>query len=302
MIFSVDHIVSGVAINILAAGRHAVPVEGAVRGHGGRQHRAVARRSTRPGRLQRARPLGTPWRPSRSSTGSSSRDLAGILRGLLTNLSSLTLIAVLLFRLTYWVLWRTAFGLRLRSCGESPVAAESLGINVYRTKYHRGGGLRRARRRRRRVPGPGRVELLPRGPDRRTRLHRPGRHDLRQLAPRRARRRRRPCSATPTRCSCAAAGPCTRCCCWWRSCVIAVALWQLYRRRVVQGRRSRWSRASRCWRTTWPATRFPASSPASTAVRRPRCSCSRSRRNACGCRPPTGCPTAGARARMRPAR
>ena len=33
------------------------------------------------------------------------------------------------------VLWRTAFGLRLRSCGENPVAAESLGVNVYLMKY-----------------------------------------------------------------------------------------------------------------------------------------------------------------------
>ena len=37
--------------------------------------------------------------------------------------------------LTYFVLWRTAFGLRLRSCGESPIAAESLGVNVYLYKY-----------------------------------------------------------------------------------------------------------------------------------------------------------------------
>ena len=33
------------------------------------------------------------------------------------------------------MLWRTAFGLRLRSCGESPVAAETLGVNVYRYKF-----------------------------------------------------------------------------------------------------------------------------------------------------------------------
>ena len=37
--------------------------------------------------------------------------------------------------LTAYVLWRTAFGLRLRSCGENPQAAESLGINVLRHKY-----------------------------------------------------------------------------------------------------------------------------------------------------------------------
>jgi simple sugar transport system permease protein len=49
--------------------------------------------------------------------------------------SVLTIIAVLLFVATFWILWRTAFGLRLRSCGESPVAAETLGVNVIRYKF-----------------------------------------------------------------------------------------------------------------------------------------------------------------------
>jgi general nucleoside transport system permease protein len=62
-------------------------------------------------------------------------DLASVLRALCTNLSILTVIAVLLFIGTWWVLWRTAFGLRLRSVGESPVAAESLGVNVLRYKF-----------------------------------------------------------------------------------------------------------------------------------------------------------------------
>ncbi|MGW8765706.1 ABC transporter permease [Streptomyces sp. NPDC055815] len=62
-------------------------------------------------------------------------DLAGILGGLVTNLSLLTIVAVLLVPATWWILWRTAFGLRLRSCGENPVAAESLGVNVYKYKY-----------------------------------------------------------------------------------------------------------------------------------------------------------------------
>src|SRR5262245_61659356 len=63
-------------------------------------------------------------------------DLAGILRGVLTNLSALTLIAAALVPITYYVLWRTPFGLRLRSCGENPHAAETLGVNVYRYKYY----------------------------------------------------------------------------------------------------------------------------------------------------------------------
>ncbi|MEU6931695.1 ABC transporter permease [Streptomyces sp. NPDC046374] len=62
-------------------------------------------------------------------------DIAGILGGLVTNLSLLTVVAALLIPATWWVLWRTAFGLRLRSCGENPVAAESLGVNVYKYKY-----------------------------------------------------------------------------------------------------------------------------------------------------------------------
>jgi general nucleoside transport system permease protein len=36
---------------------------------------------------------------------------------------------------SYLLLWHTAFGLRLRSCGENPAAADSLGVPVYRLKY-----------------------------------------------------------------------------------------------------------------------------------------------------------------------
>ncbi|MCW2853272.1 MAG: nucleoside transporter rane protein, partial [Nocardioides sp.] len=36
---------------------------------------------------------------------------------------------------TWYVLWRTSFGLRLRSVGESPAAAESLGVKVLRYKF-----------------------------------------------------------------------------------------------------------------------------------------------------------------------
>jgi ABC-type uncharacterized transport system permease subunit len=46
-----------------------------------------------------------------------------------------TILAVLLVPATYLLLWRTAFGLRLRSCGENPAAADSLGVPVYRIKY-----------------------------------------------------------------------------------------------------------------------------------------------------------------------
>ncbi|GAA1522726.1 ABC transporter permease [Dactylosporangium maewongense] len=63
-------------------------------------------------------------------------DVAGVLRGLLYEVSLVTILAVLLIPLTWWLLWRTSFGLRVRSVGEDPHAAESLGLNVYRYKYY----------------------------------------------------------------------------------------------------------------------------------------------------------------------
>ncbi|MGB0677227.1 MAG: ABC transporter permease [Ilumatobacteraceae bacterium] len=62
-------------------------------------------------------------------------DLAGMTRGLMSGLSLASLIALLLIPLSTWVLWRTSFGLRLRSSGEAPEAAESLGVNVIRVRY-----------------------------------------------------------------------------------------------------------------------------------------------------------------------
>jgi simple sugar transport system permease protein len=62
-------------------------------------------------------------------------DVAGFLGALTARVSVLTVIIAAIVVLTAWVLWHTAFGLRLRSCGESPAAAESLGVNVYLYKY-----------------------------------------------------------------------------------------------------------------------------------------------------------------------
>jgi simple sugar transport system permease protein len=136
--FGVDHVVSGVAINILAGGVVRFLSESLYTdnpaGGGVTQSPAL---SSRP--------------PSFSLPVLSSgpdllgdlesrhwfliSDLAGLLRGLTAGVGVLTLVAVLLIPLSYVVLWRTAFGLRLRSCGENPAAADSLGVPVIRLKY-----------------------------------------------------------------------------------------------------------------------------------------------------------------------
>jgi general nucleoside transport system permease protein len=133
VIFGVDHIISGVAINIIALG--AVQYLASLTFDG-----LPGGGSTQSPKIHDVQSL------TLSGLSDSLGDLeqkdwffvsqvASVLRALCTNLSSLVIIALLLLVLTWWVLWRTAFGLRLRSCGESPAAAESLGVNVVRYKF-----------------------------------------------------------------------------------------------------------------------------------------------------------------------
>ena len=45
------------------------------------------------------------------------------------------LVAVICLVISYVLLYKTKFGLRLRACGEHPQAADSVGINVYKMRY-----------------------------------------------------------------------------------------------------------------------------------------------------------------------
>ncbi len=44
-------------------------------------------------------------------------------------------LGIVLLIISYIVLYKTRFGLRLRACGEHPQAADSVGINVYKMRY-----------------------------------------------------------------------------------------------------------------------------------------------------------------------
>ena len=133
VVFGVDHIVSGVAINII--------------GYGAAKYLAARTFTGTPGggptQSPSLRSLPTISIPGVSpALGDLEKqqiffvsDAAAIVRSMVTNVSIVTVIALALVALTWWVLWRTTFGLRLRSCGESPAAAETLGVNVYRYKF-----------------------------------------------------------------------------------------------------------------------------------------------------------------------
>src|SRR4051794_26654987 len=136
--FGVDHVVSGVAINILAAGIVRFLSERFYTDNpaGGGVTQSPPLSSHPPEFSVPVLSSGT------DLLGSVEKlhwflisDLAGILRGLTNGVGVLTLFAVLLIPVSYLLLWRTAFGLRLRSCGENPWAADSLGVPVYRFKY-----------------------------------------------------------------------------------------------------------------------------------------------------------------------
>lgn len=131
--FGVDHIVSGVALNIVAMG---VASYLAARFFGELEGGSDVQSPPLPSLPRVGIPgISDPLKSVEDKGWFFVSELAALLRAATTNLSILTVIALLLIVGTWWLLWRTPFGLRVRSCGESPVAAETLGVNVYLYKY-----------------------------------------------------------------------------------------------------------------------------------------------------------------------
>jgi simple sugar transport system permease protein len=141
--FNVDHVISGVAINILAAGATRFLSDQVFTPAGGSVSQSPPQRSAiqsidlpfiTGGRLFGWRsPDITGWFERRHWFLIS--DIASVIRGVGREVSFATLIVLALVPLSAWILWRTRFGLRLRSSGEAPYAASSLGVNISRLRY-----------------------------------------------------------------------------------------------------------------------------------------------------------------------
>lgn len=52
-----------------------------------------------------------------------------------TQVYATTWVVLIILLLSYFLLYKTAFGLRLRACGEHPQAADAAGVNVYLIRY-----------------------------------------------------------------------------------------------------------------------------------------------------------------------
>lgn len=141
--FGVNQIVSGVAINILAAGVARFLSVIAFTGQGG----GATQSPQIPTRLPHVTvpvlaggevfgwqsPDALGWLERKRWFAIS--DTSALFRGFMDDLSILTVITLLLVPVTFFFLWRTRLGLRMRSAGEHPEAAESLGVPVYTMKY-----------------------------------------------------------------------------------------------------------------------------------------------------------------------
>ena len=120
-----DQIISGVAINFLAAGLTVVIAQDLF-GQGGRTPPLKSG-----GRFE---PLNFPWSIS-SKEMSDAGPLMQLYSELLSGHSLLVYLALLTVPLSWFVLYKTRFGLRLRAVGENPAAVDTAGISVVGLRY-----------------------------------------------------------------------------------------------------------------------------------------------------------------------
>jgi general nucleoside transport system permease protein len=111
--YKADQVVTGTGINIMFLGLPAV-LSGALFLSSGSTPQ-IPKEHLLPN-LHRFVPFMPPWR-------------------IFTDVSIITLIALLVVAITWYVLYRTPFGLRLRAVGENPEAADAAGVSVNKIRY-----------------------------------------------------------------------------------------------------------------------------------------------------------------------
>jgi general nucleoside transport system permease protein len=115
-------LISGVAINFLAAGLTVVL---------GQYFFAEGGRTPQLGEGQRFEQLDLPFAAELRDIPFLGTFLADVISGH----SIITYIAALAVPVSWWVLYRTRFGLRLRAVGENPAAVDTAGISVPRLRF-----------------------------------------------------------------------------------------------------------------------------------------------------------------------
>ncbi|CAN5668073.1 ABC transporter permease [soil metagenome] len=130
--FGVDHIISGVAINLLGVGITEFLTSVSWDGASSKESPSIPANITR---VDLTPFLNGPLRTLSGQKRPVLSDLANLWLAATANVSLLVVLAIALFPVTWYVLWKTPLGLRLRSVGEDPEAADSLGVKVYRMKY-----------------------------------------------------------------------------------------------------------------------------------------------------------------------
>lgn len=120
--FRGNQLISGVAINFLAAGMTVLIAEHWF-SEGGRTPSLVG--------SARFEPIELPFAGRLADVPI----LGPIYAELLSGHSILVYIALLMVPLTWWVLFQTRFGLRLRAVGEAPEAVDTAGVSVVRLRY-----------------------------------------------------------------------------------------------------------------------------------------------------------------------
>jgi ABC-type uncharacterized transport system permease subunit len=117
-----NQLISGVAINFLASGLTALIGQNWF-GLGGQTPQLQGRQ----------RFLGLEW-PFAEAIGGVPL-IGPIYRNLISGHNVLVYLALLAVPATWWVLFRTRFGLRLRAVGENPGAVDTAGVSVVRLRY-----------------------------------------------------------------------------------------------------------------------------------------------------------------------